>query len=527
MTGCCPKAAPLCAVAEGWVVMPSCVAPAVVPDAVKLTGLPVSPLAVAVTVLLLVPALGPRVQLVAVAMPEASVITVAGPAGTTVPPPAVTANVTATPAIGLLPVSVTLTDGGALTAVLTGALWLVTELAEMIAAAPAVMLIVPDVAPVKLGAEKPRVRFPMVPVMDRLVKVCHPARVGGRGERPAQCPTTRRDGGGDDHARLAHRIAGPIPKLNDRLLPEDGPARRGRRGLGGDAELRRTCGRDADGVRRRTGQAGRREAEGAIAGGSGDREPRKRGETGPIGRHYRRAAQRSATRCDRGRDVHSCQTHRVPRGIAELNRRLLGKRDTALRGRRGLGGDGELCRGSGRDGDGPGGDADITRRREEEGPVADGPRNREVVEGRDAAPVRGGSERPAKRPGAGLNRRGHHHACLGDRVVGRVAELDDRLLRERHAACAVPEGGVVMASWLAAPAVIVMTDEAVPVSPALENPRVRSPAVPVIESPANVARPAPLVATVAVPPIVPPPDAIAAVMFTPARLTAFPAASRS
>ena len=102
--------------------MLSWVAPAAVPEAVKVTGLPVRPLALAVTVLLLVPAPDPSVQLVAVAMPEASVSTVAGPAGTTVPPPAVTANVTDTPAIGLVPVSVTLTEGGALTAVLTGAL---------------------------------------------------------------------------------------------------------------------------------------------------------------------------------------------------------------------------------------------------------------------------------------------------------------------------------------------------------------------------------------------------------------------
>ena len=110
---------------------------AAVPEAVKLTGLPVRPLAVAVTVLLLVPAVGPRVQLVAVAMPDELVVTVAGPAGTTVPPPAVTAKVTCTPAIGFDPASVTLTDGGALTAVPTVALWLVAELAEMIAAAPA------------------------------------------------------------------------------------------------------------------------------------------------------------------------------------------------------------------------------------------------------------------------------------------------------------------------------------------------------------------------------------------------------
>src|SRR5438046_6042406 len=49
---------------------------------VKVTGLPESPVAAAVMVLLLVPAAGPRVQLVSVAMPEALVFTTAGLAGT-------------------------------------------------------------------------------------------------------------------------------------------------------------------------------------------------------------------------------------------------------------------------------------------------------------------------------------------------------------------------------------------------------------------------------------------------------------
>ena len=48
---------------------------------------------------------------------------------------------------------------------------------------------------------------------------------------------------------------------------------------------------------------------------------------------------------------------------------------------------------------------------------------------------------------------------------------------------------------------------------------VREPAVPVIERPLNVATPFASVATVCVPPSVPPPLAIATVMFTPERDT--------
>src|SRR5258706_12858212 len=120
-TGCVARAAPLAA-PTGCVVIASCVAAPTVPDAVKVTGLPPSPETLAVSVLLLLPAAGPSVQLVAVAIPDGSVDTVLGPAGTTVPPPAVTAKVTATPATGLPLPSVTFTDGGAATAVLTVAL---------------------------------------------------------------------------------------------------------------------------------------------------------------------------------------------------------------------------------------------------------------------------------------------------------------------------------------------------------------------------------------------------------------------
>jgi hypothetical protein len=87
----------------------------VVPVAVKVTGLPVSPLDVAVRVF--VPAIVPSVQDVTAAIPLALVVT--GVVGLTVPPPDATANVTATPPTGLLNWSRTITDGGVATAVPT------------------------------------------------------------------------------------------------------------------------------------------------------------------------------------------------------------------------------------------------------------------------------------------------------------------------------------------------------------------------------------------------------------------------
>ncbi len=77
-----------------------------VPVAVKLTG--VSDATVAVTVL--VPVVWPARQLPTVAMP---LPLVAWEAPVSVPPPAVTAKVTATPATGWLDASRTITDGGA------------------------------------------------------------------------------------------------------------------------------------------------------------------------------------------------------------------------------------------------------------------------------------------------------------------------------------------------------------------------------------------------------------------------------
>jgi hypothetical protein len=66
--------------------------------ALNVIGLPARPVAVAVRVF--VPGVVPSVQEVAAAIPLAVVVT--GVVGLTRPPPEVTANVTATPATGLL-----------------------------------------------------------------------------------------------------------------------------------------------------------------------------------------------------------------------------------------------------------------------------------------------------------------------------------------------------------------------------------------------------------------------------------------
>ena len=86
------------------------------PLARKVTGEPDSPAAVAVATLLLTPATVPMVQVVE-ASPCALVVT--GAAAATAPPPAVTAKVTATPATGSPPASVTRTPIGVGSAVPT------------------------------------------------------------------------------------------------------------------------------------------------------------------------------------------------------------------------------------------------------------------------------------------------------------------------------------------------------------------------------------------------------------------------
>src|SRR6266576_4181996 len=90
-------------VSVGWPVNTRSTAAPGVPVAVNVTGLPANVPEVAVKVF--VPAVVPRVQDVAAATPPSSVVT--GAVGSTVPPPAVTANITATPATGLPNSSVT------------------------------------------------------------------------------------------------------------------------------------------------------------------------------------------------------------------------------------------------------------------------------------------------------------------------------------------------------------------------------------------------------------------------------------
>ncbi len=99
----------------GWVVKTSRLPLPATPVAVKVIGLPVRPVEVAVSELL--PAVVPRVQLVTCAMPLGLVVTAL--AGLTLPPPEATAKVTLAPDTGLLNWSRTITDGGIVTAVFT------------------------------------------------------------------------------------------------------------------------------------------------------------------------------------------------------------------------------------------------------------------------------------------------------------------------------------------------------------------------------------------------------------------------
>src|SRR2546422_1040799 len=92
-TGCCPKAAPLVAVGEGWVVIVSWVAAPAVAVVLKVTG---EPAPVACTVW--VPAAVPSVHAV-LAMPLALLVDVGG---FTDPLPLAGVHVTVTPATGLL-----------------------------------------------------------------------------------------------------------------------------------------------------------------------------------------------------------------------------------------------------------------------------------------------------------------------------------------------------------------------------------------------------------------------------------------
>jgi hypothetical protein len=102
------------------------------PCAAKVTGDPVSPVAVAVTVL--VPTTVPRVHVGAVAMPDDDVDTVAGPPRD--PPPPVTAKVTDIPETGLPAASRTITAGAVAAASPAVPVWLSTEDAAIEVAVP-------------------------------------------------------------------------------------------------------------------------------------------------------------------------------------------------------------------------------------------------------------------------------------------------------------------------------------------------------------------------------------------------------
>src|SRR5438067_8386914 len=104
-------------------------------------------------------------------MPVASVVWFAP---VTVPPLVPGANVTATPATGLLRASRTITDGGMATAVPVVAFWPLPAFIAIWVAAPAVTFTVADVMGVNCWAEKPSVCGPAVPLIDRFVNRAAP-----------------------------------------------------------------------------------------------------------------------------------------------------------------------------------------------------------------------------------------------------------------------------------------------------------------------------------------------------------------
>src|SRR5206468_816038 len=123
------------------------------------------------------PAVALSVQLPTVATPLALVVWLPP---VIVPFPGATANVTATPATGFPFASFTSTEGGTLTAVPAGAVWLVGLFAAIVAAAPAVPVAVnvtalpasdPEVAvrvllpAVALSVQLPTVATPLVLVV--------------------------------------------------------------------------------------------------------------------------------------------------------------------------------------------------------------------------------------------------------------------------------------------------------------------------------------------------------------------------
>ena len=108
--------------------------------------------------------------------------------------------------------------------------------------------------------------------------------------------------------------------------------------------------------------------------------------------------------------------------------------------------------------------------------------------------------------------------------------LASRTITEGATATAVPATAdcplpALTSTVLAGPAVRLMALDATSVNPGLVNRSVRAPTVPVILRSVNDATPEELVLRVSVPPSVPSPEAIAAVIAVPPWLTLLPAAS--
>jgi hypothetical protein len=127
--------------------------PPTLPLSVNVTGLPASPVAVAVRVF--GPAVGPSVHDVTAALPLELVAT--GIVGLTVPPPDATVNNTPTPTTGLLKASTTCTAGGTATAVPAGAVWLSPACFATCAAGPALRAIALEVTIGRFPLAKPSV----------------------------------------------------------------------------------------------------------------------------------------------------------------------------------------------------------------------------------------------------------------------------------------------------------------------------------------------------------------------------------
>src|SRR5260370_98705 len=122
-------------------------------SAVPAPGLPVRPRPGALPVC--VPAVGPSAQPLRAALPLALVAT--GAVGLTLPPPEATANVTAIPATGLFPASVTRRAGGVATAVPAVADCVVRLVADSFVAGPVLRAMVLDGGPVSVPLANPSV----------------------------------------------------------------------------------------------------------------------------------------------------------------------------------------------------------------------------------------------------------------------------------------------------------------------------------------------------------------------------------